>query len=45
MERAGFGFAAGFLATLIFHQPVLWLLHAGGLIPRAPCNMKPARSR
>jgi predicted outer membrane lipoprotein len=33
------GFAAGFLATLLFHQPVLWLLNATGFIDRAPYSM------
>ena len=41
MKRAALGFIAGFIATLIFHQPVLWLLHQAGLSPRAPYNMKP----
>jgi len=34
-------FLAGFLATIAFHQPVLWLLHLAGVTPRAPYNMTP----
>ena len=31
MPRALFGFIAGFLAALVFHQPALWLFwRAGG---------------
>ena len=41
MKRILLAFVAGFLATLIFHQPVLWLFHAAGVIPRAPYNMSP----
>lgn len=33
-------FAAGFLATLLFHQPVLWLLNAAGVVQRAPYSME-----
>src|SRR3954447_17714517 len=40
MKRALLAFIAGFLATLFFHQPVLWLLHIAGLTPRGPYNMK-----
>lgn len=29
-------FVAGFLAVLFFHQPILGLLHAYGLVPFAP---------
>lgn len=32
-------FAAGFLATLLFHQPVLWLLNVAGFVDRAPYSM------
>ncbi|HEV8660522.1 MAG TPA: hypothetical protein VGS96_18100 [Thermoanaerobaculia bacterium] len=32
-------FVAGFIATLVFHQPVLWLLHLAGVAPRAPYSM------
>src|SRR5436189_3798277 len=34
-------FIAGFASTLGFHQGVLWLLYAGGFLPRAPWNMTP----
>ena len=32
-------FVAGFLATLVFHQGLLGLLHAAGISPAAPWNM------
>lgn len=32
-------FVAGFLATLVFHQPALWLLHLAGITPRTPYVM------
>ena len=32
-------FIAGFLATLLFHQGLLALLHAGGISPRAAFDM------
>ena len=32
-------FLAGFAATLLFHQPVLWLLFRAGIAPRAPYSM------
>jgi len=34
-------FIAGFASTLVFHQGLLWLLYAGGLLPRVPWNMTP----
>lgn len=34
-------FIAGFLATLIFHQGLVALLHAGGLLPSPAWNMTP----
>jgi hypothetical protein len=40
MKRALLAFISGFLATLCFHQPVLWLLHIAGVTPRGPYNMK-----
>jgi hypothetical protein len=40
-KRVLIAFAAGFVATLAFHQPVLWLLHAAGVVPRLPYNMQP----
>ena len=39
MKRLLLAFVAGFLATLVFHQPVLWLFHLAGITPRAPYNM------
>ncbi|WP_306169223.1 hypothetical protein [Halomonas sp. MMSF_3323] len=35
-------FVAGFLAVLCFHQPVVGLLHAYGVIPFAPYSTSPA---
>jgi len=37
--RALFGFIAGFLSTLIFHQITLWLLWEAGLAPIKPFSM------
>jgi hypothetical protein len=34
-------FLAGFVATLVFHQGALWLLHLAGMTPRGPFNMHP----
>lgn len=34
-------FVAGFLATLLFHQPVIGLFHALGAVPAPPYNMTP----
>jgi hypothetical protein len=39
--RLGHGFIAGFLATLLFHQPGLALLHAVGLFGEPAFNMQP----
>lgn len=39
--RTLYAFVAGFLATLVFHQPVLGLLHFAGLSERAPYAMDP----
>jgi hypothetical protein len=41
MRRALFGFIAGFLATITFHQIALALLHAAGLAPRAAWSTQP----
>jgi hypothetical protein len=41
VKRLVLGFVAGFLATIFFHQPVLWLLHIAGFTQRGPYNMKP----
>jgi hypothetical protein len=39
--RLLFGFIAGFIATLVFHQIGLLLLHFAGIIPNMPYNMHP----
>lgn len=39
MRRALLAFIAGFLATLIFHQIALAILHAAGMTPRAAWPM------
>jgi hypothetical protein len=41
MKRAALAFLAGFLATLVCHQPVLWLFHALHWTERAPYVMTP----
>lgn len=41
MKKTLLGFIAGYIATLIFHQGVLWLLHTSGQVPFAPFNMSP----
>lgn len=40
-RRILFGFIAGFLATIIFHQLSLWLLLEIGISPFAPFQMQP----
>ena len=40
-KRAIVGFVSGFLATLLFHQPALWLLKAAGMTDRGPWQMSP----
>lgn len=40
-KRLIIGFVAGFVATLVFHQGVLWFLHHFGYVPRAPWPMQP----
>lgn len=40
MKRALLGFVAGFIATLVFHQIMLQLLHMGGVAPNAAWPMK-----
>jgi hypothetical protein len=32
---------AGFAATIFFHQPTVWLLHAAHIAPKGPYNMTP----
>lgn len=39
MLRLSLFFVAGFLAVPFFHQPVLGLLHAYGVVPFAPFNL------
>ncbi len=41
MQKWLFPFIAGFLATLTFHQAIIWLFHKRGLTPRAPWAMDP----
>ncbi|MDA8142042.1 MAG: hypothetical protein M0036_25625 [Desulfobacteraceae bacterium] len=36
-----YGYIAGFLSTLTFHQLALWLLWATGIAPFGPYNMAP----
>jgi len=40
-RRAVLAWVAGFLATIIFHQPALWVLHQMGITPRTPYAMTP----
>lgn len=35
------GFVAGFLATLLFHQPALWILKLVGMTERGPYALDP----
>ena len=39
--RLLFGFIAGFVATLVFHQLGVLLLHYVGMVPNFPYNMRP----
>ena len=39
--RLFFSFLAGFLATLLFHQPALWMLNEVGMVDRAAYGMSP----
>lgn len=41
--RVLYGFLAGFLATLIFHQLTLYLLWRAGIAPFAPFSMVPTQ--
>jgi len=41
LRRWVYGFLAGFLAVLVFHQGMLGLLHLAGLVARAPFAMQP----
>jgi hypothetical protein len=40
-KRLIIAFAAGFVATLVFHQGVIALLHNFGYVPNAAWSMKP----
>ena len=40
-KRGIIAFIAGFVATLVFHQAVLWCLYHFGYVPRAPWSMNP----
>jgi hypothetical protein len=35
------GFVAGFVATLVFHQVALLILHLAGIVPATPWNLSP----
>ncbi len=35
------GFAAGFISVLVFHQGVIALMHAAGMLPGQPFPMRP----
>lgn len=39
-KRVIFGFVAGFVATLVFHQAAAWVLYHFGYVPRAPWAMQ-----
>ncbi len=39
----GQAFAAGVLAVPAFHQILLWILHAAGIVPIAPFKMAPTK--
>ena len=41
MKKWLLAFLAGFVATLVFHQGALWLLHLAGVTPGTPFVMKP----
>src|SRR5262245_2843953 len=41
MKKWLLAFLAGFVATLVFHQGALWLLHYAGMTTRTPYVMKP----
>jgi hypothetical protein len=43
VKRLVFSFAAGFLATLIFHQLALWVLWSLGFAPFAPFQLAATR--
>ena len=41
--RLGQAFVAGVLAVPTFHQILLWILHAAGIVPIAPFKMAPTK--
>jgi hypothetical protein len=41
MKKWLLAFLAGFVATLVFHQGALWLLHLAGMTPGTPFVVKP----
>jgi hypothetical protein len=41
--RLGQAFVAGVLAVPVFHQILLWILHAAGIVPIAPFDMAPTK--
>jgi hypothetical protein len=43
LVRLGQAFVAGGLAVPVFHQILLWILHAAGIVPNAPFNMAPTK--
>ena len=42
IKNLGIGFAAGFIATLVFHQIAVLILHSVGISPFGAWNMTPA---
>ena len=42
IKNLGIGFVSGFLATLIFHQIAVFILHSLGIAPFGAWNMTPA---
>jgi hypothetical protein len=43
MATLGMAFVAGVVATPVFHQITLWILHHAGIVPFAPFNMAPTK--
>ncbi len=43
VQRAVLGFIAGALAVLVFHQGMLAVLHATGVVPRSPYSFMPTQ--
>lgn len=41
MTRPLFGFIAGFIAVLVFHQAAVGVLHLAGVVPNAPWSFAP----